>query len=107
MERRKLFNCLACDAEMEIADPEDNQRVGCRQCGRDHRLIYETRDQVWRLQLEQPVEDEVSHRPEDEPFSALGEVGRPKPTDRSEEQREQTDVHPGDEAVEPGRKRRS
>ena len=107
MERRKMFNCLACDAEMEIAEPEENQQVTCRQCGGVHRLGYDTRDQVWQLQLEQPVEEETSHRPEDEPFSALGEVGRPKRTDRSEAAREQTDVHPGDEAVEPGRKRNS
>ena len=98
MQTRKLFNCQACDAEMEVADLQE-QQVACRQCGRNHRMTYSSESQAWRLQADEPVETDPGQRPEEAPFSVLGEVGRPKRVDRSEEHREQTDIHAGDEAV--------
>ena len=73
MQKRKLFNCLACDAEMEITAPEEQQKVACRQCGRVHRLTYEARDQAWLLVAEEPAEEETAHQPGDEPFSVAVE----------------------------------
>ncbi|MDT8442955.1 MAG: hypothetical protein RQ722_01590 [Desulfuromonadales bacterium] len=106
MKSRKIFNCQRCDAEIEITDPQEQNQVICRRCGRTYRLDFSETAQVWTLQAEQTVEVDTDKRPEDEPFSVLGEVGRPKRVDRSEDHREQTDLHPGNEAIagKPGRK---
>ena len=97
MDPRKVFTCQQCDAEMEVDDPRRRDRVVCTQCGRQYRLVYDEPSRAWLLRGEEPAEDGREESRKDEPFSVLGEVGRPKKTDRSEEHREQTDTRPDDE----------
>lgn len=97
MDPRKVFTCQNCDAEMEVEDPRLRDRVACPQCGRLHRLVFDEPDQAWLLRTEEAAEEEQEESRKDQPFSVLGEVGRPKKVDRSEEHREQTDTRPDDE----------
>lgn len=93
METRKVFTCQQCDAEMEVDDPRSQDEVVCRSCGALYRLMFSEDEQAWILLEEEPVEPEERERHKEEPFTVLDEVGRPKKVDRSEEQREQSDVH--------------
>lgn len=106
IDLRKVYNCQRCDAEMEITDPQEQNQVICRRCGRSYRLFFNETGKSWILQPEHTVEVDTDKRPEEIPFSVLGEVGRPKQVDRSEKHREQTDLSPDDEAIagKPGRK---
>lgn len=96
MKSPKLFTCQQCDAELEIENPQDRARVVCRRCGGLHDLRFTEAEQAWTLRLREPVEPGTEVRKE-EPFSVLGEVGRPKRVDRSEKHREQTDLHADEE----------
>ncbi len=94
MESPKVFTCQSCDAELEINNPQNQTRVRCRQCGRISRLVYIDEQMVWSLETEEPVESEAGQRSQvEEPFTVLAEVGRPRRDDRSEEYREQSDIH--------------
>ena len=99
MKSRKIFNCQRCDGEIEITEPQEQNQVICRGCGQTFQLHFSQTLHAWILQAEQTVDVDTDKRPEEEPFSVLGEVGRPKRIDRSEDYREETDLHPSDEAA--------
>ena len=100
MDSRKLFTCQQCDANMEVAEPRALDQVVCSQCGRLYHLFFSEQDGAWHLQAQEPATDEAEDRRKSEqPFSVLAEEGRPKRVDRSEEHREQTDVHAGEDVA--------
>ncbi len=93
MDYRKIFSCLKCDAEMEIEDVRYQERVACHNCGRAYLIKYSELDEAITLTPVEPVEIGTDKARKEEPFRVLDEVGRPKREDRSEEHREQTDIH--------------
>lgn len=106
MNNRKLFSCQKCDANIEVDEPRAQDQVVCLQCGRLYSLLFHEEDNAWHLRAQEPVEEEVEERRSSEqPFAVLAEEGRPKRVDRSEQHREQTDVH-DDETVAVDKKHR-
>lgn len=97
MISQKVFNCRNCDAEIEVNNLSDKTQVRCSSCGEVYFLVYNEQTSSWMVRLDEPVEREDTFRPEDEPFSVLGEVSRPAAVDRSEQDREQSSSD--DEAV--------
>lgn len=98
MEPRKLLTCLHCDAPIELALPVTRDQVVCSRCRQGYDLEFLPEERVWILRPQEPVEPRGDAAPlEEEPFLVLNEVGRPAPEDRSEEHREQTDLHTDEE----------
>lgn len=98
---QKLFNCQKCDAEIEVNEPSEKTQVRCRRCGEVHLLVYKELSSSWYLKPEQPVEEGSDFRPEEEPFSVLGEASGPEHVDPSEQSREESDRQSDNEAVAP------
>jgi DNA-directed RNA polymerase subunit RPC12/RpoP len=45
----KMFTCVRCDADLEIADPRNTEQVACNRCGQQFLLSYDEDEQVWEL----------------------------------------------------------
>jgi DNA-directed RNA polymerase subunit RPC12/RpoP len=65
-----MFTCVRCDADLEIADPRNNDQVTCGHCGQHFRLAFDEDEQVWEL-LPAPTiaGDEGGSSSEEEPFA--------------------------------------
>lgn len=93
MEQRKVFTCQKCDTEIEVEDARNQDEVACHACGTNYRLRFSDLEQAWVMVPTEPIEPGTDQERAEEPFRVLNEVGRLKRQDRSEEYREQKDIH--------------
>lgn len=73
----KMFTCLECDADMEVADVYNTDTVICHNCGQSYSLTWVESEESWELTPIEPVEEGSRERDREEGDDSFGVLDNP------------------------------